>query len=230
MAMLESAAMLMCASALALGARDPGMTVPVLNMTVTVGGCPIDLCSDTCGTLEPQPDGSFRYAGRYEPEGLPATSWDIRFDPDPFVFGQIVVSNAAAGPADFVVVVSVPVQFREPPSAMDYGGNVIGLLTDGNDDGAWVAAPSDGPLFTALVDGAEAFTLLDAGYEATAPPFGTATVGPAGFGDPIPSTPGPLANSTLAIQLRFVLSPGDTVAINGVFVGDAVPNDEEVQR
>jgi hypothetical protein len=74
------------------------------------------------------------------------------------------------------------------------------------------AAPT--AIYTALINGSSVQTLLNDPQNYTAGAFGSQTFGPASFG---PTSLGIVATSTIGIQVKFTLSPGDLASYTSVF-------------
>ena len=100
------------------------------------------------------------------------------------------------------------------------GGSVGATLTDSNGGGALLStvnAPGEA-LYTALIDGVAVQTLYpNPSSLSVVAPFTSATLPGVAFGTPIPSQPGPPVLTSIAIQLKFTLSPGDSVGFTSVF-------------
>jgi hypothetical protein len=176
------------------------------------------------------PDGN-KTTDDYSAEGRAETAefildWDISGKYDPTVNGAFAVTNLLAVPQAFTLNVTVPVPPIAPSSLM--GGSVSGGFTDANGGGVTFDSSGVAAIYTALIDGASVATLLPAPVALSAGPFLSGVVGPADFGTPIPSAAGPALTTDMGIELRFVLSPGDTATINGVFVVEPVPEPSTV--
>jgi hypothetical protein len=83
---------------------------------------------------------------------------------------------------------------------------------------------SGNAIYTALIDGAPYQTLLNNPFSLTVPVLGdTASIGPASFGLPPNSQPGPAITSTIGIRMEFDLTPGDSVSFTSRFEVQPVP-------
>lgn len=149
-------------------------------------------------------------------------SWGLLVNPDPFIVGNLVVTNTSDTTQTFFLDVSLPI--NSPLAATLIGGSITGTVTDLNGDGATVASlPTGGPIYTALTDvdggfnGTVAGTLL-AGASASTGAFQSATIGPDSFGSPIPSLPFGAVNANIAIRLAFTLTAGDSASFTSLFV------------
>lgn len=152
--------------------------------------------------------------------------WDISGKYDPTINGAFAVTNLLAVPQTFTLNVTVPVPPIGPTSLI--GGSVSGSFTDANGGGATFDSSGVTAIYTALIDGASVATLHPAPVALAAGPFLSGTLAPAAFGVPIPSAPGPALTTDMGIQLKFVLSPGDTAALTSVFVVEPVPEPSTV--
>jgi hypothetical protein len=149
--------------------------------------------------------------------------WGVTGDPDPVVSSNLTITNNTAVTQTYISTVTLPIAPAITPSSL-IGGSISGSVTDVNGNGATLATAAPDALYTALIDGVSVHTLYDnpSSFVVT-PPFGSASVPSADFGSPIPSLPGPAANSSIAIQLKFTLTPGDSMALTSVFVVNPVP-------
>lgn len=159
--------------------------------------------------------------GQFENEAF-KLDWDLSGKYDPTINGAFSVTNNLAVPQTFTLSVTVPV----PPIAGGtvIGGSVGGSFTDANGGGATFGSSGGTAIYTALVDGVPVATLYPSPVALAAGPFLTTNLLAADFGSPIPSAAGPAALTTdMGIELKFVLSPGDTAALTSVFVVEPVP-------
>lgn len=199
-------------------ARNPGRVeeIPVFTIQFEVDGCPIDIDSSSCGEVVPLPNGDFAWSGECAFGDRPMVRWNTVLNPDPVVSITLLVTNPVLLTQLFTVIVVLPTVGSSPSSLI--GGTVVGVLLDGNGDGATFAAPLGDSAYHAVLDGVVVETMLDAPYSTTAGPWLPATIGPQSFGGPvIPSQPGPAFNSSLGVELHFTLTPGDSVALTGTF-------------
>lgn len=98
-----------------------------------------------------------------------------------------------------------------------YGGTVVGTLTDTSafQTGASIQTPFDS-MYKVWVDNVQVFTLIEDPYAVITLPGGTATIGPAAFGVPIPGEAGPTISSGVELELQCLLGTGATVTLTGV--------------
>jgi hypothetical protein len=166
------------------------------------------------------PDGN-KTTDDYSAEGRAETpeftlDWDISGKYDPTVNGAFAVTNLLGVAQTFTLNVTVPVPPIAPSSKM--GGSVSGSFTDANGGGVTFDSSGVTAIYTALIDGASVATLHPAPVSLSAGPFLSGSLAPADFGTPIPSAPGPALTTDMGIELKFVLSPGDTASLTSVFV------------
>jgi len=179
----------------------------------------------TWSTNQPDPGtGGPTYSNTYDVHnGNWDFQWGVTGDPDPVVSSNLTVTNNSAVTQTFTSLVVLPIAPAVTPSSL-IGGSISGSVTDVNGNGATLATAAPDALYTALIDGVAVQTLYNNPNSfVVTPPFGSASVPNAAFGSPIPSLPGPAANNTIAIQLKFTLSPGDSMALTSVFVVNPVP-------
>jgi hypothetical protein len=149
--------------------------------------------------------------------------WGVSADPDPVVSSNLTVTNNTGVPQTYTSVVSLPISPAITPTSL-IGGSVSGSVTDLNGNGATLSTASPDALYTAMIDGVSVQTLYgNPNSWSVASAFGSNFVGNADFGSPIPSQAGPQALSSIGIQLKFTLTPGDSMALTSVFVVNPVP-------
>jgi hypothetical protein len=158
---------------------------------------------------------SWTWQGSYYGDGWSFAS-TINGDLDPMVNANISFINTSNAVQTYTITVTLPVDPIGPGSTMD--GSVGGSITDANGNGfAQVAALAGSSFYQAQIDGNTVQTLLNHPFSAS-PTFsgGTATFGPASFGQPV-QIPGPSVSSTIGIVLQFTLTPGDSIAATSFF-------------
>jgi hypothetical protein len=139
----------------------------------------------------------------------------LAFDPDPFVLNNILVTNTTATPQIFSAFVGLPTTFPGPNLI---SGNVrTDVIDGGGAPGASLSSVSPTPIYAAQIDSSAVATLQDHPFSIVAPAGGSA--GSAASFGPIVNT-GAVTGS-IGIQLRFMLSAGDTASILSRF--DVVP-------
>jgi hypothetical protein len=140
----------------------------------------------------------------------------LKFDPDPFVLNNILVTNTTTSTQIFSAFVGLPTTFGAPNFI---SGNVRTNVIDGGTDGATIATTSPTALYQAQIDGTTVATLQPHPFSVVAPAGGSNTLA-ASFGPTVSAVP---VTSNIGIQLRFSLTPGDTAAILSRFDVTAIP-------
>jgi hypothetical protein len=200
-------------------------TVPNLMFHIGTGAGDYNFNAATSGNAWSNGNNTFGYQGAvsspFDGSGF-TVSWGLLVNPDPFIVGNLVVTNTSAFTQTFFLDVAMPI--GAPMAATLIGGSVTGTVTDLTGDGATVAALADGtPLYRALTDvdggfnGNLAGSLLT-GASASAGAFQSSTIGPASFGAPIPSQPYGAVNTNIAIRLAFTITAGDSASFTSLFV------------
>jgi MYXO-CTERM domain-containing protein len=154
-----------------------------------------------------------------------AVAWNLLVSPDPFIIGNILVTNTTAVTQELFVDISLPTGFSR--SATLVGGSISASVTDLNGNGATLASIGDSGLFSALTDvgyGTQsvASTLLTSA-SVTAGSNMSASLAPAAFGDPIPSQLHGPVYENITIRFRFTLTAGDAASFTSIFAVQAVP-------
>ncbi|MFO0827523.1 MAG: hypothetical protein U0572_05175 [Phycisphaerales bacterium] len=200
-------------------------TVPNLMLNVGNGISSYSFNAASTGNSWSNGNSTFGYEGTvtspFDGAGF-TLSWGLLVNPDPFIVGNLVVTNTSASTQTFFLDVALPI--GAPLASTLIGGSITGTVTDLTGDGATVAAvsPNDS-IYRALTDvdggfnGNLAGTLLT-GASASAGSFGSATIGPAAFGTPIPSQPYGAVTTNIAIRLAFTLTAGDSASFTSLFV------------
>jgi hypothetical protein len=200
-------------------------TIPNLTLHIGVGSSSYEYNAAQVGSSWANGNSTFGYSGSvsspFDGPGF-IVSWGLLVNPDPFIVGNLVVTNTSNTTQTFFLDVALPI--GAPMSSTLVGGSVTGTVTDLTGDGATVAAvsPNDS-IYRALTDvdggfnGNLAGSLLT-GASATAGQFQSKTIGPDSFGGPIPSMPYGAVNSNIAIRLAFTLTAGDSASFTSLFV------------
>ncbi|MCA9286889.1 MAG: hypothetical protein KDA22_16820 [Phycisphaerales bacterium] len=141
--------------------------------------------------------------------------YDINAEADPFISGNIVVTNFGFATQTFSLTIILPVTPITPSTLI--GGSVAGGITADGSGGTLSSITPNSSIWSALIDGNTVASLLTGG-SATAGAFQSASIGPASFGAPIPSMVGPAINNTMAINISFALTAGDSASFTSVFV------------
>lgn len=213
------------AMALASSAMADTSVLPNLMIRIGTGGSIFEYSAATAGNAWANGNSTFGYSGSVSnPFGGQGYNlgWSLLVNPDPFIVGNLVVTNTSNSTQTFFLEVSLPI--NDPLVTSLIGGSVTGTVTDLNGDGATVAATgANDAIYTALTDvdgmfnGNLAGSLL-IGASATAGQFQSATIGPDIFGSPIPSQPYGAVTTNIAIRLAFTLTAGDSASFTSLFV------------
>ena len=148
-------------------------------------------------------------------------TWDLTFDPDPFINGNLTIRNLAAATRDFSVNLLLPVTPLAAPTA--YRGSISTLVEDFNNSGSAtfseaISATQPG-IYAGRTDGNMALSLLDL-LATTLSCSGVgcnASTSETSLGHPSFLAPGPAVNTSIGTTLRFSLSAGDKVTFNTTF-------------
>jgi|tagenome__1003787_1003787.scaffolds.fasta_scaffold20593866_2 hypothetical protein len=162
-------------------------------------------------------DGDFALTNSIDLGGLSSSSVKVEqleFNNDPFVLNNFLVTNNLGVPQVFSVFVGLPATLAAPNTI---SGNVRASVIDGGTDGASITSVAGSPIYQAQVDFATVATLQNDPFIVAAVPGGSNTAS-ATFG---PTASGVAVTSTIGVQLRFMLSPGDTASILSRF--DVIP-------
>jgi len=139
----------------------------------------------------------------------------LAFDTDPFVLNNVLITNTTATTQIFTITVGLPTTFPGPNLI---SGNVrTDVIDGGGAAGATLSTVSGTPVYSAQIDFATVATLQNDPFSITAPTGGSAGAA-ATFG---PSVNASAVTSNIGIQLRFMLSAGDTASVLSRF--DVVP-------
>lgn len=173
-------------------------------------------------TMSDNGDGTFDF-GALEQNDFATIDISGTAKEDPFIIANLVVTNNSAFTETFTLTVNLPVN-PTLPGGVVMGGSVTGTLTSLTDDGATLAAAQNSSIYTALIDNNPVQTLLSDPFSESVGAFQSGVIGPASFGDPIPSMPGPPVLDSIGITLEFTLSAGDSASFTSIFVvEEAVP-------
>jgi MYXO-CTERM domain-containing protein len=175
----------------------------------------------------PRTRTGWRYRGDNS-NSLWSFSWDCTINEDPFVDATINVQNNSNVTQTFWVYMPLNIVPAITPNT-SMSGSVSAVVSDGNPfSGPGVTMATNGvdSVYTAFIDpavigdpGAIVRTQWNApAFSLTAPAFGANNAN-ANFASEI----GPGANTSIAIRLRFTLSPGDSASVTGLFDIQPVP-------
>jgi hypothetical protein len=162
-------------------------------------------------------DGDYILNGQMDVGGVPSASVTVQqleFNNDPFVLNNLLVTNTLGTSQVFSVTVGLPTTVSAPNMI---SGNVRTSVIDGGNDGATISTISGQALYQAQIDFGTVASLETDPFTLSAAP-GSSSTSSATFG---PTASGIPVASSIAVQLRFTLSPGDTASILSRF--DVVP-------
>jgi hypothetical protein len=149
--------------------------------------------------------------------------WDVTADPDPLVTSALAITNTTAFTQTFTSIITIPVTPAVTPSSL-IRGSIGGSVSDANSSGAATLSTASGTaLYTALIDGSPVQTLYADPYSVNVVlPDDTSSVPSTNFGIPV-FLPGPAALTSIGIQIKFTLTPGDSASFTSVFRVEPVP-------
>jgi hypothetical protein len=162
------------------------------------------------------PDG-YQLRNVYEQAGVLQGRADVkvdllRYNPDPFVLNNVLVTNTTTTTQIFSAFVGFPTTFAAPNFI---SGTITTSVIDRDLNGATVATVPGTAIYQAQIDGVTVATLQNDPFSLTTT---TSTASSASFGPTANAVP---VNTNIGIQLRFSLTAGDTAAILSRF--DVVP-------
>ncbi len=186
------------------------------------------LASDSQSVVQ-NADGSVSFLnGSMTWPGVLEWTWtNLTVDADPAVSSVFGFTNLAAINMTYVITVDLPV--AAIPTGSLIGGSMSGSVTDANVDGlGGVSTVAPTALYTGRIDGVNLTGLAEIysdPYSSPAFPYagGSSSIPATGFGLPGPTVPGPAVASSIGIQNKFSLSPGDIAAMTNVFIVQPVP-------
>ena len=138
----------------------------------------------------------------------------LRYNPDPFVLNNILVTNTTTTTQIFSAFVGFPTTFGAPNNI---SGTITTSVIDETGNGATVASVSPTAIYQAQIDGVTVATLQNHpfGLSTTQSTSASATFGPTANAVPV--------TSNIGIQLRFSLTAGDTASILSRFDVTEIP-------
>jgi hypothetical protein len=202
----------------ALGTSVVASAAPLDPPSLTINGWSPSLTDLGCVSAGEQGQAKCSGSNLAGPSDYVLTSWSVTLDPDPTVVGFIAIQNNALVAQTFSFTFLLPIIAQGPQVTVN--GSISGSLTDANGSGATLdsVAPA---VYEAQIDGLTVQTLLNHPQpQVVAGAFGSTPWGGASFG---PTVLNQTANSTIAIQVDFTLSPGDLASFTSVFNVVAVP-------
>ena len=158
------------------------------------------------------PDGTYfiQFYGYVPGQWSALGSWTV--DPDPFVGGSFSFTNQSLITDTFQIVVDLP--GVSLPGPTDMSGSIAGTLLDRNGNGATLAAPANGAIYSAQIDGITQHTLVNAPSSVSAGPYEANAFGPESFHH----LAGPAVTQSLAIVHEFSLTAGDSTTMSTSFL------------
>jgi len=162
-------------------------------------------------------DGDYSLTSSIDLGGISSATVSVQqleFNNDPFVLNNFLVTNNLNVPQVFTVFVGLPATLAAPNTI---SGNVRTSVIDGGLDGASITSVPGQPIYQAQVDFAGVTNLQNDPFSVVAAAGDSASAS-ASFG---PTVSNVAVGSTIGIQLRFMLSAGDTASILSRF--DVVP-------
>lgn len=219
-------------------AMDPAVTIqreggPAITIASSDLACEDSAAGSRCSGRElPPPAGE---AGVWE-----LSDWDLQAISSPATAAGIItlsfgLRNVSAVPVAFTNSTVVPIGAL---GASTVGGSVGGAVTDSNFDGVGgLQTSSPSPFFAATIDGVALSPTSDLHpdpFFVPGPAFpgafdfpGQTRIIPAtSFGLPGPAAAGPAITTSIGIETKYTLAPGDSIAVTALFVvseGTPVP-------
>lgn len=210
---------LFTAPALAYGGASPSLPVITCNVSGMTGAWHY---YPQWSDFDADPDtGDYTLKDEAQYTGLWGGNTDfilkeLVFDPDPSVFNNVLVINNSAVTQTYTITISLPTVFPGPSNLF---GDITTQVLDQGANGATVAAAVGSSIYSAMIDFATVRTMQDDPFSVTAPPTGVNNAldsfGPELFAGNV--------TSSIGIQLKFTLTPGDAAAILSRFDVLAVP-------
>jgi len=150
------------------------------------------------------------------PYNVPGAPWltvrELRYDPEPIVYGNFLVQNVSGVTQTYTVGYSLPTTWPAPNLIRgSIDTSIIG--TDGQ-----ISAVTNSAIYSAQIDFNTVKTLQDYPFTLWTPQ--DAKSASAQFGFDVNAV---AVNSSIGIELKFQLSPGDTAAIISDFEVTTIP-------
>ena len=191
---------------------------PDFKMMMQVGtGAPYALDG---ATVTPIPNGDkwkYQIDGTYNQHGY-EMSVHFLIDPDPTITGNVAITNITAIPQSYIFSFTLPVVPAFNPSLLN---GSIGLTATADSTAATVASVAPDAIYSALIDGVTVKKLMDNPFSLAAAAFDS-NVATDKFGIPAPIAGGAV-NTSIGINLRFSVTPGDQAGITSQFTANPVP-------
>ena len=204
----------------ALGAAVASSADPIAPPSLTVNGWSPSLtllgCVSAGSTGQESCSGTNISPGS---NNYTLTNWNVYLDPDPTVTGTLgIQNNNLVSAQTFNVTFLLPIVAQGPQ--VQVIGSISGSVTDANGNGATLTNFAPTSIYQAKIDGLTVQTLLNDPQSFSAGSFGSTPWGPGNFG---PTTLNQAANTSIAINVIFTLSPGDLASFTSVFNVVAIP-------
>jgi len=148
-------------------------------------------------TWELRPNGAFNIPGAPF-----VTVQDLRYDPDPLIYANVLVQNVTAVPQTYTFGFSIPTVWAAPNQIRgSIDTSIIG--TDGQ-----ISAVSGFSIYSAQIDFSTVKTMQDDPFSLSTPQAAASSSDSFGF-----DLNNVAVNNSIGVLLRFTLSPGDVAAI-----------------
>jgi len=191
---------------------------PAFSMLMQVGtGAPYSLDGATVTPVQDGDKWKYQIDANYNQHGY-AMAVHFVIEPDPTITGNVAITNLTAISQSYSLSFTLPVVPPFNPSQLN---GSVGLTTTSDSTAGTVATVAPNALYTALIDGSSVHTLMNNPFSLSAPAFDSA-VATDKFGIPSPIAGGAV-NTSIGINLRFSVTPGDQAGITSQFTANPVP-------
>ena len=231
-------AVLLALGMLPVAAQAIQIQLPEVDIQIGPEGNPwtvtqTDLANASSSVLQ-NADGSVSFLnGSISNPGSWVWSWtNLTVDADPAVSSVFGFTNTSAVTQTFIVTIDLPVAPILGSSMM--GGSMGGSVTDANADGlGGVGTSAPTALYDARIDGVNLGPVAQLHPDPYSTPAfmfpgDTQNIAAVTFGLPGFTVPGPAVGSSIGIQNKFTLSPGDITSMTNVFIVQPVPEPSSV--
>lgn len=225
----DRTAALVAAGLVATAASADSASIPHLTFNLGSGGSAVSFAAAEIGGSWSNGNGTFGFAGNTGslmngPSAF-TLAWNVLAGADPFLVGNIVLTNTSAVTQDLLIEIVLPTALDLPFTLV--GGSVAGAVTDLNGDGATLGSIGTGGIYTAITDlgfgsQATAGSLLTS-TSVSAGSFLSASLGPVSFGESIPAQMHSAVHESIGVRFRFTLSAGDAASFTSIFMVEPVP-------
>lgn len=149
---------------------------------------------------------------KYGLQGSGLNYFNMAFNTDPYVAGGFAFTNGTLSTQTYTIIFQSPV-IPIVPSTL-YGGSMSGSFT-ADPTAATVTTTLNTPLYLGMIDGIPVLPIYNAPSSWSAAAYKSGSI--AAVNMLPPTLIGPAANTDIAIQFKFTLTPGDTATMNGAF-------------